>query len=660
MRRFFSWRSTKPILQEQVVKDTLLPLLLEYTDCVLFCLSKDMVIRKLSKEAERLYAWSSDKVIGKNFIKLCRSHHVESPIPENETKLLTGWPISGVTTDLITAGFDHIEITWHIVPIASEKSNFSGWLLTGKVAPTEQTEQDLDKAVGNGAGAFHYLPAFVCWKDKSGTYRGASEAYAALVGETTETIVGQSDFEMPWDVSQATDLRKQDEFCIDNPHEIVTSDDALRTVEGGVVVLRTQRKAIVDEEGEVVGLMFVGFDVTEERKVAMDLQLAIEKERLDNQSRMNLLDNIGNDVRTPLRAMVSDAEKVANEKDIGPAQRKALADIMSKGRGSLGQLDDLIDVSKLEMARIEKTTVGFDLYQMLQNVIAPLEKASSIACEFYYRQAPNVPQYVMGDKSRLRRILSVLLNRLMVFMDDGELTLAVVFADENPHADPSIRFLIEVGGVNSRDIQVTKLAKQFSRADVPYDHALQGMGLAVSLCRRMVYALGGHIGVDEAVPTGNRFWFSLPLTVATEEAVRTGTGLPVGNTVPQFDVSVLLVEDNFLNQKVAKIALEELGCRVDIACNGTEALDYFAAKRYDLIVMDIGLPDIDGFKVTQSIRLIEETEGLVRTRILVLTAHSFLDDGAKVGNAGADDLMLKPLMTPELHERFNRWFTPVG
>jgi CheY-like chemotaxis protein len=323
-------------------------------------------------------------------------------------------------------------------------------------------------------------------------------------------------------------------------------------------------------------------------------------------------------------------------------------------------LNDILDISKLEAGKMELEIIDFDLVETVRSVVTLLSaqaQEKKIGLSLSMDTAGRMLFH--GDPTRIRQVLLNLIGNAIKFTGSGGVELSVSIAGPAAGAGPAaplpVRFVVSDTGIGMPAEVSSRIFENFSQADTSIARRYGGTGLGLAICRQLVEAMGGRIGVTSAPGVGSRFWFEIPLPPAGRQpqpaaAMRPEPPAPVPRETPRSrTLRVLLAEDNPINQKLMRAVLAKGGHSVEVAANGREALDAIGRQDFDLVLMDVRMPLMDGLEATRHIRALPPPKS--RVTIIALTADAM--SGAKAGyiKAGMDDYLSKPIDLPVLQAK---------
>ena len=477
-------------------------------------------------------------------------------------------------------------------------------------------------------------PDLIYYRNEEGRFAGCNRIAELMTGKTEQELLGLT----PKDVYEE-ELARQ---IVASDHEVletnasITEELWLRFADGRRRYFEMKRVPFFDKEGNRLGLLSFGRDMTERKQA----ENAAAKASTD---KPRFIATISHELRTPLNGIVG-LSRMLRDTELSDEQFSWVSTIYASAI-TLGNIfNDIIDLDKLDRDKLElslKTISLKDFTEELSSIIRLLAADKQLELKTSINEP--LPRLVEIDGTRLRQILWNILFNAVKFTQKGHVSLSV--SSTKPDGDKAyVTFVIEDTGVGIPESEIDKIFAMYYQVDHPDHQSATGTGIGLAICKQMVDLMNGEIHVSSKEGKGTRFEIVLPVQISNSPM-----------KVAQLQVTglnILLVEDIELNVMVAKALLEKLGQKVDVAMTGQEAIDKARANQYDLILLDIQLPDMTGFDVAST--LIEE-DLVMQTPIVALTANVIKKRDEYLEN-GMDDVIAKPIKKSRVIEVFNDLF----
>ena len=405
-----------------------------------------------------------------------------------------------------------------------------------------------------------------------------------------------------------------------------------------------------DERGKPRRLVGTYLDVTERREEEEALRAAKEAAEAGARAKSEFLAMMSHEIRTPLNGVIGMTSLVLDT-PLTAQQRECIETIRSSGDALLSVINGVLDFSKIEAGRMELERLDFDVRSTVEETILLVaEAAHQKGLGVHVSIDAGVPASVWGDPGRVRQVLLNYLSNAIKFTPAGDVRVSV--ASTGNH----LRWSVQDTGIGLSREQQQRLFAAFSQADSSTTRRFGGTGLGLAICRRLSQLMGGEAGVESEPGRGSTFWFTMKLEPGRCHVASEHDPPKADSLAEQLHGHVLVAEDNATNQRVARLLLERMGCRVDTVGNGREVLEAVRQRRYDLVLMDCQMPEMDGYAATRSIRALEAATGAF-TPIVALTANARRGDSEACLAAGMNDYLSKPVQADALRATVGRWLS---
>jgi hypothetical protein len=504
-----------------------------------------------------------------------------------------------------------------------------------------------------------------------------------------ETVLGYSAEQIqnmhPLDFFQAEDVeRVADALTHLFEHGSVALEADLRKTDGGIYsCFFNTHRVVLDGVTCAVGM---GIDISERKQIQAEAFAA----EAASQAKSQFLANMSHEIRTPMNGVLG-MNRLLLETELDDQQRNYALTVDRCGESLLAIINDILDFSKIEAGKLSLEALSFNFPAMIDRFVELVAfQSKNKGLHFSYSVAESIPSWVVGDPVRIQQILTNLLGNALKFTEQGGIELRIDLQDQQDD-DLELRFVVSDTGIGIDDDKKAGLFASFAQADASTTRRFGGTGLGLSISYQLAHMMNGDIGFESSDGPGTCVWFTLKLTRASEGRdhplgcqSKTGHGNldrsalgknvslsgneSLGENEPLEKVPslgeqtehavyspVLIVEDNLVNQKVAKGMLKKFGVSADTVSDGTEALEVLAKRPYKLIFMDCQMPVMDGYEATAAIRTSKQLKVKNTVPIIAMTAHAMSGDRTACLNAGMDDYMSKPISLEALSLMLEKW-----
>jgi PAS domain S-box-containing protein len=507
------------------------------------------------------------------------------------------------------------------------------------------------------------IPQYIFWKDKNSVFLGCNNNFAQLLGlKNPQDIVGKTDYDFPWSIEQTEAYRADDMEIIKTRvpklyYEEKQTD--AHGVERDVLVSKIPLYAHENNNDEVIGLACIYQDITEKKRLEQALIQAKIHAESANRAKSEFIANMSHDIRTPITGMLGLAQFLKDSaKTVEMAEYSQL--LIESTEELLKLLNEVIEIIHLESAGSASRVERFNLSDLISHnvtLLAPAAKHKGIA--LVYRIASDTPEWLSCSRTNLDRILLNVLSNAVKFTNQGQVLLTV---SNKPLTQKSVELILRVEdtGIGIPPDRMADIFDRYTRVSPSYDGIYKGSGIGLYVVKKYLDEMGGQISVESEASKGSIFNISIPceLPDQTRSHHATQHGL-VSPVVKQ--AHVLIVEDNALAARMVKQIFEKLNCVCDHADSASKAFAALEQRKYDLVLMDIGLPGESGLELAHKIRhrpspALLEQQGFLP--IIALTGHMLKEQQQACLDVGMQEVLIKPINIEAAQALLTRWVSP--
>lgn len=520
------------------------------------------------------------------------------------------------------------------------------------ISERKRTEQSLQESENKFRGLAEESPVGV-YIVQDWLFKYVNPKFAGIFGYSVEEMIlkmGPKDIVLPMDWPKVEEgLQKKLAGVIESLYYEIRG----LTKKGDLVDIEVfGTMTIFESKPAVVGTVL---DITERKHIVDDLLRAKEAAEEAARVKSDFLANMSHEIRTPMNAVMGMTSLIL-ETDLSAEQKEYLETIRNSGQALLAIINDILDFSKIEKGKIELERQPFHLQSCIEealDLISPQAREKDL--RLHYRTEGNIPEKMVCDASRIRQVLVNLLSNAVKFTEYGEIEVQSSVS-KLPDDGYEVHISVRDTGIGIPQETSGKLFLPFSQADASTSRKYGGTGLGLAISKKLVELMGGRIWFESEKGKGSTFHFTVHANEvrADEFAGLSKRALPATTLQDRpkaaKDLHILLAEDNPVNRRMAVLMLKKLGYKADSVGNGREVLQALERQSYDLILMDVQMPEMDGLEATKEIRRRWPSGG---PRILALTAHAIAGDREKCLEAGMDGYLCKPINLEDLKAALN-------
>lgn len=645
-------------------------------------------ITYMNAAAENLYGWSEEEALGKPILNVTPSPNSQEKAKEIMKTLRQGKSWSGEFLVKHRDGSDFFaQVT--DTPILDENGNLIGIIgVSQDITERKAMDEELRKSASEMRTLIHAIPDIVYFKNRDGRYLIVNRTFEDFFHITSDEAFGKTDQDiLPPNLAEA---------CLDSDKEAIKtgntvhSEEYLKTESGENIIFESIKTPLSDDKGNVIGIVGISRDITERIKAEQKLKRAHDeletrvKERTEDLSRANLqlkkeikerkltqvalqkardvaeaanraksefLANMSHELRTPLNAILGYAQILRKDTNLTERQLDALDTIKHSGDHLLALINEVLDISKIEAGKMELELTEFNFPQFLHDIAKMIRaNAKQKGLKFTYMVDDRLPTFVKTDEKKLEEVLLNLLGNAIKYTQKGEVIFNVERDETSDQEEPdgksvsTYRFVVKDTGVGIPTDRLDDIFSPFQQIKIQKYRQVDGTGLGLAISQKYIELLGGEIGVESRIGEGSTFHFEVKLQAIKRERISSEPREKiVGYSGKQR--TILIADDKKENRVILTNMLSPLDFEIIEAENGTICLDKAIAHTPDLILLDLMMPEMDGFQLATAIRKRDDLEDMV---IIAISASAYKEIEEKSLAAGCDAFIAKPFKVEEI------------
>jgi PAS domain S-box-containing protein len=481
------------------------------------------------------------------------------------------------------------------------------------------------------------LPDAIYVKDAASRKTLANPAEVRNLGWLTESdVLGKTDF-ASFAREDAEKFMADDQAVLQSGQPLLNREESFRDAQGVEHWLLTSKVPLRDEQGQSIGLVGIGHDITQRKRTECELQQAKDAAEAADRAKSEFLANMSHEIRTPMNGVIG-MTNLLLDTELNPQQQHFANIIRHSGESLLAIINDILDFSKIEAGKLAFEILDFDLQETIESTLdLAAERARSKRLELAGLVEADVPVQMRGDPGRLRQILLNLVGNALKFTERGEIIVRVTKTGESA-TQVTLRFEVKDTGIGISPEVQARLFQAFSQADNTTTRKYGGTGLGLAICKRLVEMMGGQIGVESAPGKGSTFWFTAQL-----ERQPAGAKSIVKEKLDLANLRVLIVDDNATNREILEHQTRAWKMKSGSVGSAAEALQMLrkaVVDPFDLVILDMQMPEVDGMSLA---RAIQADPAIVGPRLVMLTSLGQTLDQAELNAAGVAACLTKPV-----------------
>ena len=598
---------------------------------------------------------SSEEVLGKTDFDLYPDELASKYRHDDKLVQTTGQTFSDIEQNFSRGDTHYFEV--RKTPIRDNEGNICGTqVIFWDVSAHKRVEAELDQERQLLNALLANTPDNIYFKDREGKFIRISRAKAHRLGlNHPADAIGKTE-ENFFNEEHAAQSRENEDQLMRTGRSIESVEEQITWPNDTTTWVSTTKAPLRNFVGEVIGTFGISRDITSRKATEEAQREAREAAEAANRAKGDFLAHMSHEIRTPMNAILGLTD-LALETELTDVQRDYLETVLISAESLLGVINQILDFSKIDANKVELEIMPFKLHSLLHETIKTLEiRAAEKALQLELTIAHDVPDGVRGDSTRFRQVLVNLIANAIKFTDRGDIEIAVSL-EEATESEAVVAVAVSDPGIGIPEAKIEGIFTEFQQADSSTTRQYGGTGLGLAISAKLVELMGGTISVESNVGSGSVFRFTARFELATDEELQelhpdVESHEPV-TTQDHRPLSILLAEDGLANQKLVLGIVARMGHEADVANDGCQAVEMYSSKEYDLVLMDVQMPEMDGLQASQAIRRMEAESGR-HVPIIAITAHAMEEDRRRCVAAGMDEYLRKPVRRKELDEAIQR------
>jgi PAS domain S-box-containing protein len=629
--------------------------LVEDSDLTMLVINEDGIIKFANKNVEKLVGFDPKELIGFSLMEAAHRKFKDSV-----RNVLTSLKNTGTFNSTIELQiYTNTGVKWvscRVFPVSKEENEPGEWqvviwdfdeekMLQLEIEAMEKERLAQQRLVQN---ILDNIPSAIFLKDTEGKYVLVNQKMEQMLQLPASKIIGNSDLQLIDDKARYLEFKYSDDKVL--VHKTTnTFEDVVDYGEGRVEYYWITKFPLLDANGEVKHICGLATDITERKEGELKLLQAKKDAEQARAAQESFLANMSHEIRTPMNGIIGMGNLLLST-DQNEEQKEFTENIQESARNLLAIINDLLDFSKIKSGKFMFESAPFKLRQTVKKTLYPLQfKAEEKLITINTHIDNSVPDVLLGDGLRLQQVMINLIGNAIKFTTKGSVNVNISAGEENAGY---IDLQIEVSdtGIGIAENKLDYIFESFTQNNVNTSRKYGGTGLGLAIVKQLVELQQGHVWATSILGKGSTFTVIIPYRISEEAHITEIKGSRIHSTENEVlleGISVLVAEDNTINQKVVKNTLQKQGATVKIVNNGKEAIDTLQLNDYDVILMDLQMPEVDGYKATKYIREVLRKD----TPILAMTADALKGEAEKCFDVGMTGFISKPFEPRDLYQQ---------
>ena len=631
--------------------------LVEDSGLTMIVINNAGIIKFASKNVTELLGFKPDELIGKAFLEGTPRKFRKNADDIINSLVATGNYNNTVELQLFTRTGDSKWVSCRIFPVSRENDETKEWqVVIWDIDEEKKLQLEIEAMEAERHSQqrliqdiIDNIPWVVYIKDLEGRYMLINKKMEEVMELPADKIIGQTDELLITDSARYLEYKYSDDKVRINK-VMSTFEDVMNMPDGSVQYLWVTKFPLLDDEGNVRHICGLATDITERKEVELKLLKAKKEAEQARAAQESFLANMSHEIRTPMNGIIGMGNLLMSTA-LNEEQKEFTENIQESAHNLLAIINDLLDFSKIKSGKFQLEHSPFKLRTLFNRTLYPLQfKAEEKLIGLEVDIDPNVPDVIIGDSLRLQQIIINLVGNAIKFTSKGGVSVHVGCSEEEK-GYTDVMISVTDTGIGIAENKLNYIFESFTQNSANSSRKYGGTGLGLAIVKQLVELQYGEISVSSALNKGSVFSVTIPYKIGTDvSVVEDRMDSTVESKSMLSGINVLVAEDNIINQKVVKNTLLKQGASVEIAFNGKEVIEHMKTRQFDVILMDLQMPEVDGYRATRYIREVMKNN----VPILAMTADALKGEAERCFEAGMTGFISKPFEPRDLYEQILR------